>query len=138
MDENTVNGLIVAFVFFVSLLLLIHTHTAQHETTHAAINTQHNINSTIEYYLDMPILGGRTIADLNYTNGTWKNGTADINYVRKYEKTKPYHLLNEIIGYNILTISLSMMFSSVIISMTLLLIFWRKSSNGGSHASKIG
>jgi len=82
-------------IYYVLLLVTFSSiYTIVHEEAHKAINTQYRIDSEIVY--NPLYLGGYTKAT-NLTS--WK----------QYEQTIPYHLQNEIVGYNVFTVVLAVL-----------------------------
>lgn len=102
--------ILVAFVFFASLYGNIITTVVQHENTHYQIFTQNLINSTIEY---KPfLLGGHVVPEENWTKAY------DVERARKIIDL---HLLNEIVGYNVMSIVIAILSGCLMISIAILL-----------------
>ena len=111
-NENvlkTYKILFVSAIFTILFILIMIGNTLMHESAHKTIFEHYGIKNEVSY-------------GIAYTSGTVTPifNTSNPYEKENYESTIQYNLMNEIIGYNITTISVSFLFGCFFLGLVLM------------------
>ena len=109
MKQLTENISVVSVVAFAMILGIMVIATSMHENAHYQINVQHRVNSSIVFG---PMMISGYVEPHLETTTDFEN----------YQDAIAFHVMNEIIGYNVMVISISVIMGAFMVCVTYIIV----------------